>query len=157
MFENTALGEMLKRVIAIDETKVFIAVSDNDVLRKVEQLNRDQLFQGIDSAGESLSDIGGEYSDLTLELAEQDGRPKKDRFTVNLFDSGEYHESITARVTPEGWVIDSDPLKEDFGRVTNLTERWGKDIEGLTKESIEKIVREMLIGKYIEYLKTNIF
>lgn len=152
MFENTEIVQMLKRVIAIDETAVFISVSDGEVLDFIAELNRDQLRKGRNSKGELLSDIGGGYSDLTLEL-----NPEKSRFVVNLFDTGEYYDSINVTVDASGYNIESDPLKEDFGYTTNLFDRWGKDIEGLSEENLNRLVIEKLTEKYVKYLYENIF
>lgn len=152
MFENSTLGQMLRRISDIDATKVFIEVSDGEVKKIIADMNRQQLLSGINSEGNLLSDIGGGYSEFTLDL-----HPEKDEFTVTLFDEGDYHESITAEARTGGYFITSNPIKEDFGRVTNLYDRWGKEVEGLTKENIAKLISETLIKKYIEYLKKNIF
>jgi|SRR5690606_11472123 len=151
MLEKTRIWQVLQRSINIDPVQVFMSVSTDDVLRKIVELNREQLMQGLDAAGRLLSDIGGEYADLTLEL-----HPEKSRFTITLFDTGAYHESITARVTPEGYIIEGDHFKEDFGYITDLTERWGEDIEGLNEESLAKLSQEVLIRNYVEYFKTQI-
>lgn len=151
MLEKTRIWQILQRSIRIDSVQVFIAVSTDDVLRKVAELNREQLLNGVDAEGNFLSDIGGGYSDLTLEL-----HPEKTRFKITLFDTGEYHQSIRARVTPDGYIIEGDHFKEDFGHVTDLTERWGQDIEGLNEESLLKLAEEILIRKYVEYFKTQI-
>ena len=144
--------KILTKSVNIDPVQVFITVSDKDVLLAVAQLNREQLLEGRDAQGRLLSDIGGEYSDLTLEL-----HPEKSRFTVTLFDTGEYHQSINARVTPEGYIIEGDHFKDDFGIITDLTDRWGEDIEGLNEESLIRLAEEILIDKYVAYLHQNIF
>lgn len=151
-FLDTPLGDMLERASRVDPTRVFIQVSDGEILEFVKELNLDQLRKGIDSNGVLLSEIGGEYADLTLEL-----HPEKSRFTVTLFDTGEFYESFTVRVSREGYIINSNPIKEDFGLQTNLFDRWGKDVEGLTAHSITLLVTEKLINKYVNYLKTQIF
>lgn len=152
MWENTELGDMFWRVRNLDPTRVFIKVSDGEVEKLVAELNRDQLRHGKNAKDTPLSEIGGEYSDLTLEL-----HPEKTRFTITLFDTGEYYNSIICRTDNfGGWEITSDPIKVDFTRTTNLTDRWGKDIEGLTDENVGKVVTQLLIGKYIEYLEKDI-
>lgn len=153
MWLDTELGDMLRRVNNLDPVRVFIKVSDGEVETLVAELNREQLRQGKNSKDQFLSEIGGGYSDLTLEL-----HPEKSRFTVTLFDTGEYYNSIKVNTDNNGgWEITSDPLKEDFGRTTNLFERWGTDIEGLTDENIEKVISTLLIDKYVKYLEANIF
>lgn len=146
-FSDTPIGQMLDRVQRLDETKVFIKVSDNVVTKRAAELNREQLLRGINSEGTLLSDIGGPYSDFTLEL-----HPEKSKFKVTLFDEGDYHESITVRVTANGYEFDHDPFKEDFGYTTDLTQEWGDEIIGLTDESIGKLVTELLIERYVNYL-----
>lgn len=153
MWLETEIGDMLNRVRNLDPVRVFIKVSDTEVERQVAELNRDQLRKGINSKGQNLSDIGGEYSDFTLDL-----HPEKSRYVITLYDTGQYYDSITVTTDSNGnWDIQSDPMKEDLVRVTNLFERWGRDIEGLTDESIEKIVTGILIQKYVDYLAKEIF
>lgn len=153
MWLETEIGDMLNRVRNLDPVRVFIKVSDTEVERQVAELNRDQLRKGINSKGQNLSDIGGAYSDFTLDL-----HPEKSKYVITLYDTGQYYDSITATTDSNGnWDIQSDPMKEDLGRVTNLFERWGREIEGLTDESIEKIVTGLLIQKYVDYLAKEIF
>jgi hypothetical protein len=153
MWEDTELGNMMNRVRNLDPVRVFIKVSDTEVERQVAELNRDQLRKGKNALDQNLSDIGGPYSEFTLDL-----HPEKSKYVITLYDTGEYYDSIVARTDSNGgWEIQSDPMKEDFGRTTNLFERWGREIEGLTDENIDKIVTDILIGKYVEYLETQIF
>lgn len=149
-FGETILGELFTRIQQLDETTVFIEASDGEVTEKVAELNRSQLLRGINAKGILLADIGGEYSDLTLTL-----HPEKSRFTVTLFDTGEFHESITVTATSNGYEIESDPFKTDNLFTTDLTERWGDEITGLTDESIG-LLSNLLVEKYVEYLLATV-
>lgn len=157
MFEGTELDQMLRRVIHLDEDTVFVEVSDREVLDTVSELNREQLREGKNAKGELLSDIGGEYSDLTLQIAAEEGRPKKSKSTVDLLNEGEFHKSIDTTVNRQGYDITSDPMKEDFTRTTNLESRWGPDITGLNDQKVDKLIEEKLEDKYVGYLEKNIF
>jgi hypothetical protein len=114
----------------------------------VELNTKDQLYnKGEDSKGESLSDIGGDYSPITIEISKRKGRPKKSASSINLNDSGDFYNSF--RVTPfiGGFDIDADPIKDD----TNLFSEWGVDIVGLNEQNLDKIRQE-----YAKYFQEEI-
>jgi hypothetical protein len=98
----------------------------------------EQLYEGIDSNSIKLADIGGDYSELTKSFKSQNGQPF-DRITLK--DTSFFYDSFKVIIEKEGFVIDSDSKKtDDEGGVTDLTERWGEDIVGLTEESKEKLI-----------------
>jgi hypothetical protein len=114
----------------------------------VELNTKDQLYnKGEDSKGERLSDIGGDYSPVTMQIAEDNFRPKKSKKDINLYDTGDFYNSF--RVTPfvGGFDIDADPIKDD----TNLFSEWGVDIVGLNEQNLDKIRQE-----YAKYFQEEI-
>jgi hypothetical protein len=114
----------------------------------VELNTKDQLYnKGEDSKGERLSDIGGDYSPVTMQIAEDNFRPKKSKKDINLYDTGDFYNSF--RVTPfvGGFDIDADPIKDD----TNLFSEWGVDIVGLNEQNLDKIRQE-----YAKYFQKEI-
>ena len=114
----------------------------------IELNTEDQLFdKGQNSKGESLSDIGGNYSPITIEISKRKGRPKKSASSINLNDTGDFYNSF--RVTPfiGGFDIDADPIKDD----TNLFSEWGVDIVGLNEQNLDKIRQE-----YAKYFQEEI-
>jgi len=159
MFEDTELGEMLKRIIELDEDEIFIEASDQEVLDHIENLNRRQLIQGKGSDGFMLYETGGEYTDNTMEIAAMNGRPKDSKMIVNLFDEGNFHNSIQASVDKDGYTITSDPIKRDplSGITTNLLDRYGPEVEGLTDENIDELVDKKLFDKYAAVIEKKIF
>lgn len=149
---------MLRRVITLDETEMFLSASDDDTLNHIEDLNRRQLMKGKDSQGESLADIGGEYTDATMEISAAEGRPKESKSIVNLHAEGDFHDSITATADRSGYEITSDPIKTDplNFKTTNLLERYGEDVEGLDEDSIKDLVTNKLTPKCAAYIKKKI-
>jgi hypothetical protein len=114
----------------------------------IELNTEDQLYdKGQNSKGESLSDIGGNYSPITIEISKRKGRPKKSASSINLNDTGDFYNSF--RVTPfiGGFDIDADPIKDD----TNLFSEWGVDIVGLNEQNLDKIRQE-----YAKYFQEEI-
>ena len=140
VFENTPLGDMFRRARTINADQLFIEImSQEDTQEFVVKLNTDQLrFQFINRDGVLLSQIGGEYADSTV----KNGR-KLGKFKVDLYDSGEYHESFRVEnVSAGGFEIKSDPNK---GEGTILLDEWGEEIEGLTFESMDKLAEFLVV------------
>lgn len=158
-WEDTEIWKLCQRISQLDEDELFLEASDQEVLDEMENLNRRQLIQGQNSEGEMLSSIGGEYSDLTMKLAEAEGRPKSGKGIVNLHDHGDYHNSIQYDVDKSGYPITSDPIKTDplSGASTNLLERYGPEVEGLTEENMNQIIEKKLHPKYVAAIEKKIF
>ena len=149
MLKQTILYQTLSNILNINPYQIlFNILSDEGVQNYIEELNRNQLLDGENSLGVKLSDIGGEYSEVTLFL-----HPEKVRDRVNLYDTGEFHNSI--QVNPQlnkGFEIQADPIKtNDNGTKTNLYERWGEDVIGLQNENLQSV-----IDKLLEQIKTQI-
>lgn len=139
LFDDTPLGKMFERIKLLDEGKFFVEIINRDEVEKfIVKLNTDQMrLQFINSEGVALSEIGGGYSDRTLAQGN-----KKGRFKVDLYDSGDFHNSFRIeQVRPDGFNIVSDPVKGDG---TNLLEEWGEEVEGLTFESETKAANFIL-------------
>ena len=139
LFADTPLGKMFERAKLLDEGRFFVEIMNRDDVEKfVVKLNTDQMrLQFINSEGVPLSEIGGGYSDSTLARGN-----KKGRFKVDLYDSGDFHESFRIeQIRPDGFSIVSDPVKGDG---TNLLEEWGQEVEGLTFESETKAANFIL-------------
>lgn len=141
--------ESLNKWLKIDPARILKEIlSDRAILDWIEEANRKQLLDGKNSLDVKLSDIGGGYSDYTLSI-----NPEKQRDRVNLFDTGEFHESITAKVN-DLVSIEADPIKVgDNGNLTNLYDEWGVDIIGLNEENFNNLLEkltEILIDKILE-------
>lgn len=134
------LEKRLNDFLKIDPIQIIRKLlSDRDILDWIEVANRKQLLKGKNSLDIKLSDIGGGYSDVTLSL-----HPEKKRDRVNLYDTGEFHESITARYKYTYLELTSDPIKEDEnGNITNLYDEWGADIIGLNETNFNKLIRTL--------------
>ena len=144
------LKESLNKWLKIDPISIIRQVlSDRAIINWIEEANRKQLLKGKNSLDVKLSDIGGGYSDFTLQL-----NPSKKRDVVNLLDTGEFHDSITAKVDTSLLEIDADPFKtDDFGNDTNLFDSWGEDIIGLNEENLQQLIKTLKDKLIIEILK----
>lgn len=152
------VDELLKYLEAIKSKMNFRDVmfrigNDREVLEFIIKLNtREQLYdKGIDATGTRLDDIGGGYSDYTIELFKIPESLPYDR--VTLFQTGEFYDSFVARVIGAGDIeIIADPIKDD----TNLETEWGNQIIGLTKESLEKLTQKLHL-ELEKYLINEVF
>lgn len=144
------LKESLNKWLKIDPISIIRQVlSDRAILNWIEEANRKQLLTGKNSFDVKLSDIGGGYSDFTLQL-----NPNKQRDVVNLLDTSEFYASITAKVDTSLLEIDADPIKtDDNGKDTNLYDRWGEDILGLNEEHLQELIDTLKDKLIIEILK----
>lgn len=146
--------KILDNALALDENEILNRILSNKSFQEfIIDLNTEgQLFdKGINSLGVKLSDIGGLYSPVTIELSKAKGRPKKSASSINLFDTGDYYKSFKIVLFNDSFDIVSDPIKDD----SNLFDDWGKDIVGLTEENLQK-VRDAVTEKIIPIIKAAI-
>lgn len=134
LMANISPARVLRDVLGKPEVQQYI----------IELNTEGQLLEGVNSLGVKLSTIGGNYSVRTMKL-----KGLTDPTKVNLFDTGDYYKSfIIVPLNSGDFVIKSDPIKED----NNLEKRYGKDLEGLTNENLEKL-NIYLEDKIIEHLE----
>jgi len=108
-----------------------------------------QLFlNGIDSEGVLLSDYGGEYSDLTVQIKKNTGLPF-DRIT--LYQEGDFYNSWEFIQDEDGFKLRANTFKD----AVDLQERWGYNLVGLTNESINELIKE-IIPEIIDYILREI-
>lgn len=146
--------KILDNALALDENKIINQILSNKSFQEfIIDLNTEgQLFdKGINSLGVKLSDIGGLYSPVTIELSKAKGRPKKSASSINLFDTGDYYKSFKIVLFNDSFDIVSDPIKDD----SNLFDDWGKEIEGLTEENLQKVI-DAIRSKIIPIIRARI-
>jgi hypothetical protein len=159
------MDELLKYLEAIKSKMNFRDVmfrigNDREILEFVIHLNtrdpngavKGQLYDlGIDATGRRLDEIGGGYSDYTIQFFKIPESLPYDR--VTLFQTGEFYESFVARVIGAGDIeIIADPIKDQ----DNLEDRYGNQIIGLTKESLEKLTQKLHL-ELEKYLINEVF
>jgi len=136
----------------LDENKIFdVILADKGLQDWILELNKEQLFDGENSLGVKLSDIGGDYSAFTLSLNPQRSI-KKEPGKVTLYESGGFHNSFTLKVNNGDLTIGADPIKEDG---TNLFDEWGDDVLGLQDDNLLKII-SVIREKTIEEVRRRI-
>lgn len=112
-------------------------LKDAEFQRFIIDLNTEgQLFEkGIDSLGDSL----GEYAATTIEgTANFEGKKDKgQRFDhITLKDTETFYKSFAIKVQNGGFLITADPNRGD----TNLFDDFGKEVVGLTDESLQIVI-----------------
>lgn len=138
---NTLLGDALRRAIQIKHAEIWREVfKDSDFKEQIlDWIRWDQLYnEGVDEMGEII----GTYSTYTemLNPEKQAGTP------YTLYDTGEFYRSMSIAILELAIEIDADPIKTDeFGQTTDLFAEYGDGIIGLTDESKEKLVEELII------------
>ena len=105
------------------------AVNAKDVEDEITELNtKGQLGKFQDSRGRFLADIHKPYALITQLIRGVGARD------IDLKDSGDYWKSFTIDPISLGFEINSDPIKKG----KSLEKRYGKHLEGLTKENEKK-------------------
>lgn len=122
---------------------MWIYVLDYVILNKISELNRSQLEKGERGDGSSLPD----YSQTSVEVY------GKEAGVIKLFETGYFYNTIEAIDMGNVIAILSNPLKrnEITGEITNLKERYGYEIIGISDENME-VLRKDIRAKIVEYI-----
>lgn len=146
---DTTLGDALRRAIQLKHAEIWREVfKDLDFKEQIlDWIRWDQLYnEGVDEMGEII----GTYSTYTeiLNPEKQAGTP------YTLYDTGEFYRSMSIAILDLAIEIDADPIKTDeFGQTTDLFTEYGEGIIGLTDESKQKLVDELIERYQIETSK----
>lgn len=103
-----------------------------ELIAEILEFNRDeQLYNlGVNTKSVKISSYAP-YKPLTIEIKKQKGQPTN---RVTLRDTGDFHYSFGVQFKPDSFIITADDEK-----APKLTLKYGKEIYGLTVESIEKL------------------
>lgn len=138
---QTVLGDALQRAIQLKHAEIWRLVFKDEQFKEqiLDWIRWDQLYnEGVDELGEII----GTYSMYTemLNPEKQAGTP------YTLYDTGAFYRSMSIAILDLAIEIDADPIKTDeFGQTTDLFAEYGDGIIGLTDESKEKLVEELII------------
>jgi hypothetical protein len=146
--------KLLDNIIALDENQLINEVLSNREFQKfIIDLNTEgQLREGVNSLGVSLSSGGREYSELTMKISARKGRPKRSISLVDLHDTGDFYKSFRIVIKPKSFAIEAETDKGD----TDLLQRYGKDVLGLTDEHLQLVI-DALRKKIIPIIKNKIY
>lgn len=130
---------------------------NNNILREIGQAIKDergyildlntesQLFEkGIGSDGIELASFQP-YSDFTITVKQFKGQPTN---RVTLRDEGDFHESFFIEFRDTEFEIKASDEKTE-----SLKDKYGDEILGLTKESLEDITQEIIKPRLEAYFK----
>lgn len=136
------IGVSLKKSLTLDAATAWFEAFDPTLKREILiiWLQRNQIFtQGIDADGSII----GVYSEGTEHMTQ--GR-KKAGDPFDLFETGEFFQSMYIFVLKDEFIIDADSAKMEG-------QDWYRDrILGLTDENIIKL-QERIKPKYISYAR----
>lgn len=139
--------KILDNAIALNYDLAFKFAINTTIKNKIIELNTiEQLYNdGIDSEGNSL----GLYSDFTIETKIF----KNERFDhVTLKDTGDFYNSFSVIVNDGEIIIEADDSSKYDKPLTSV---YGKDIIGLTDESLDIII-DMIRPRIIEYVNIKL-
>lgn len=136
---QTEIGAVLNKLRTIRTQDIWHKVFMDKTLSNMilEMIQQDQLFnEGVDEDG----DIIGTYSEWT-EMLNPD---KVAGSHYTLFDTGEFYKSMRIVVLNDSFVVEAQPVKiDEDGKKTNLFEKYGEGIIGLTDENKQKLAIEI--------------
>lgn len=141
------LEDILQNTLSLDVGEAMRFAYKSDALKLFTvDLNRiEQLFKkGIDSKGKSL----GFYSPFTIRRKKAEGLPYDH---ITLLDTRVFYQSFVLKPKQNYLEFDADPIKDE----TNLFEKYGVDVLGLTDNSIEKLAPR-LATKFATYARKKI-
>lgn len=152
-------SKLLKSIRAaqtLDEKKMFNAVlKDKGLQDFILFLNKSQLFDGEDSLGVSLKQIGGGYS-LTTQILSGgksftfagESKSKTAGNSPFLYDTGEYYDSYNIKLGDGFFRIDHNPQKDQ----DNLEDSYGDNLAGLQDENLQKII-DVIFKKFVQEVR----
>lgn len=147
------LKRFAKNISELDQTDILRTVF---LLPEVQDLivalnTQGQLFDlGVNAEGIPLKTIGGDYSESYKKTKARLLLPT-DRVTLRL--TGDYYDTFHVEVGKDFILILSNPLKNGV----DLFERWGRDVEGLTDDSIETLIETLLLNEFIKETERRMF
>lgn len=147
---------LLNRVGALTPKYIWMKVfSDKDLQKYIIDvlIQDEQLQKGIDGTGQRITDNEGNNSySFWTELISGGKKQEGDPYTLK--DTGEFYQSMVFLLGQNFFEVDADPNKtnEFTGKVTNLFDKYGEEIVGLTEQSTEKL-KEKLKEKYNEQIR----
>jgi hypothetical protein len=143
MLKRTRMYRVLKALHDLNREKLLDIAIDERILWQIAEYNREQLSKGERSDGSSLPD----YSQTSVEMF------GKEQGAIKLYDTGDFYNSIEAKVVNDVIAILSSPLKRDSvsGNITNLKQKYENEIIGINEENLQKI-REQVKQNVVKYI-----
>jgi hypothetical protein len=138
MFENTAIGQYITRVKALEgkHDEIFKIVLDNKTIKDLIiflNTSRQLGSKNVDSLGNALTNrFSGRTTYSLFDKKGRGGQPYK------LFDTGDFWKTWEVEIDKGFISIKSDPRKGE----DNLFEMFGAEIEGLTDDSLKILIKE---------------
>lgn len=124
------LVRLQKNIAALDVVDLAVEILD-EMSVFIADLNREQMASGIRGDG---SDITPEYTFVTKDIKDRKSGLASVIDHVTLYDTGAFHKSVVAQIFPDEVILDAtDP------KLSDLEEKYGKEILGLTEENQKKV------------------
>ena len=135
IFAGTKLVSILHQMRSLDSKLMYAKIMSNPVTKNIvlDFIRLDQLYKkGVDENDKII----GLYSAYTEHINPE----KKAGTPYTLLDTGAFYGSMNIEISGMNLIINADPIKVDFkGKKTDLFKKYGEEIIGLNKESMEKL------------------
>lgn len=137
------IQRLLKALIGIDK---LIIDTLNELEFEIEEYQRGQLLKGQLSTGDLITP---KYKPFTIKQKEKDPRYKAPSDTPNLLDTGDYYDSIMAKVKNKFIEITATDSKS-----TDLEKKYSDKILGWNKETKDAFCEDVLFPTLKEKLRS---
>jgi hypothetical protein len=143
MLEQTAIGQLIKNIEQLDESKLFVDVAQLETTREViAESQREQLQRGERPDGTNYDNYSRSSQDLF-------GKPDE---PIKWFDDGEFYESINTKADENEIKFFDAITTGDNGEEINLELDNNETILGIQDDNFEDI-RETFVEGYIEQIR----
>ena len=139
------INKLLKVLLTIDKL-IIDTLGELDF--EIENYQRGQLLKGELSTGDLITP---KYKPFTIKSKEKDPRYKAPSDTPNLLNTGDYYDSIMAKVKSRFIDITATDNKSD-----DLEKKYSKNILGWNKETKESFCNDVLEPVLIEKIENII-
>lgn len=141
LFQGTVVMNLLEKAANINTPTIWSSIFSSGELDQfiLDLIRLNQLYEkGVDENGNVI----GYYSWTTENFYNPE---KKEGTHYTLKDTGKFYASMEITLNNLELNIDADPMKTDeSGNRTNLFEKYGEGIIGLTEESKGELRKEVL-------------
>jgi hypothetical protein len=143
MLGQTAIGQLIKNIEQLDESKIFVDVAQLETTREViAESQREQLQRGERPDGSLFPD----YSPVSVSMFGKEPGP------IKWFDDGEFYESINTKADENEIKFFDAITTGDSGEEINLEQDYNEQILGIQDDNFEDI-RQTFAEGYIEQIR----
>jgi hypothetical protein len=119
---------------------------------KFEDANREQLKHGLSALDEKITAPSNlPYQFYAPFTVREKKRKNQEHKFITLKDSGDFHKSITMKLTPDGFSLDAtDPKKN------KLVIKYGEEVLGITEANLNILLKGQIVPELISIIKNQL-